>query len=284
MQIRFANAVRQLILSVSVIQLSPVVEAQDAGLIEYAPLPQWSSNAGFAVGAASPAALLPNASGATPEQVSPAASMLSSSLRVAARQSAQPPLASADGSRSEAPLDSSRSPSDEPEEVGSDSKKDEPKASENSLAPLQNRALTLSVRVVDLSVDDLGTHIVPRSAAAERTVESPNLRSASSKTVCWQPSNICHYPLRFEDAMLERHGQVRYGCCQPLASGIKFFATIPMVPYLNTLRPRCEPVYALGNYRAGSCAPQLRSSIPYDRHAALHEALVLAGFFWAMPL
>ncbi len=93
-----------------------------------------------------------------------------------------------------------------------------------------------------------------------------------------------HYPLYFEDAMLERHGQSRYGCLQPMVSGAKFLWTIPTLPYQYTLRPKHDCVYALGHCRPGSCAPVWHDMLPYDRHAMVVEALSLAGFFWAMPL
>ncbi len=151
------------------------------------------------------------------------------------------------------------------------------------LTPLQTVGLSIEVKVVDVSVRELG--ILPRSAAAERTPESlETARLAAYKCVHWHPSSICHYPLRFEDTMLERHGHVRFGCFQPLVSGVKFLGTIPMIPYLATLRPGCDPVYALGDYRPGSCAPMVRDTLPWDRDAAVVEALSLAGFFWAMPL
>ncbi len=158
------------------------------------------------------------------------------------------------------------------------------KRSANSLTPLQNRELSIPVRVVDLSVADLGTGILPESAADKQQKLAFLGRGASDKCVHWHPSEICHYPLRFEEPMLERHGHVRFGCWQPLASGAKFFATIPLIPYLHSLRPSCEPVYAFGSYRPGSCAPLLRETLPYDQRAAVTEALTLAGFFWAMPL
>lgn len=156
--------------------------------------------------------------------------------------------------------------------------------SENSLMPLQNRGLNNRVQIVDLSVSGLGTGQVPQGAAEQLAVEAAYGRAAAFKCVYWQPSSICHYPLRFEEVMLERHGHVRFGLLQPLASGARFFGTIPMIPYLNTLQPRSEPVYALGNYRPGSCAPMVRDSIPYDAHAAVVEAMAVAGFFWAAPL
>ncbi len=156
--------------------------------------------------------------------------------------------------------------------------------SENSLMPLQSRGLNNRVQVVDLSVAGLGTGQIPEGASVQLEVESAYGRAAAFKCVHWYPSSICHYPLRFEEAMLERHGHVRYGLLQPLASGARFFATIPMIPYLNTLQPRHQSVYALGNYRPGSAAPLVRDSIPYDAHAAVVEAMAVAGFFWAAPL
>lgn len=154
----------------------------------------------------------------------------------------------------------------------------------NALTPLQNRELSIPVQIVDLSLSGIGTGTLPESAADKRDKLPFPGRGAAFKCVYWQPSNICHYPLRFEEPMLERHGHVRFGCWQPLASGVKFFGTLPMLPYLYTLQPTHQPVYALGNYRPGSCAPLLRETIPYDREAAVVEALSLAGFFWAVPL
>ncbi len=161
---------------------------------------------------------------------------------------------------------------------------DEAEFSENSLMPLQNRGLNNRVQVVDLSVSGLGTGQIPEGAAEQLPVEAAYGRAAVFKCVHWHPSEICHFPLRFEEAMLERHGHVRFGLLQPLASGARFFGTIPMIPYLNTLKPRHQSVYALGNYRPGSSAPLLRDSIPYDSHAAVVEAMAVAGFFWAAPL
>ncbi len=278
MQFRFANTMRQLILGASVLQVSPWLMAQDSGLIEYAPMPQWG-NVAAAVGTSNAPHLPPRVTRIPGQFVSHASTVLP-----AAQKSPTTQLPSSSGPQLSGSSDLSKLPADETAADEVYTNEGNTQAREESLAPLKNRALSIAVQVVDLSVADLGTHVVPNSAAAERTIESNYMRAASSKCVHWQPSNICHYPLRFEDAMLERHGQVRFGCWQSLASGIRFFGTIPMIPYLNSLRPRCEPVYALGNYRAGSCAPALRSSIPWDRDAAFNEALALAGFFWAAPL
>lgn len=110
------------------------------------------------------------------------------------------------------------------------------------------------------------------------------MRGFPVQPVYWQPADICHSPY-FEDAMLERHGQVRWGCGpQPLVSGVKFISTIPLLPYLTTMHPPCEPRYSLGHFRPGTNAPVLKDHLPWDRRAAAVEALSAAGFWVAAPL
>lgn len=186
----------------------------------------------------------------------------------------QGPVVVGDGAAGNNRLDSTNAPAEA----------EAAESSENSLMPLQNRGLNNRVQVVDLSVSGLGTGQIPEGASEQLEVEAAYGRAAAFKCVYWHPSSICHYPLRFEEAMLERHGHVRFGLLQPLASGARFFGTIPMIPYLNTLQPRWEPVYALGNYRPGSSAPLVRDTIPYDARAAVVEAMAVSGFFWAAPL
>lgn len=160
---------------------------------------------------------------------------------------------------------------------------------QDALTPLQNRDLSPKVAIVDLSSARIGTGMVPDSASEARSQPARMLpdgvdRGAPPQVAYWRPSCICYFPLYFEDAMLERHGHVRFGHAQPLASGAKFFSTISLLPYLKTLRPTCECVYAVGHYRPGSCAPPLRDHLPWDRRAAVVETLSAASFFWAAPL
>ena len=158
----------------------------------------------------------------------------------------------------------------------------------DTLAPLLNRDLSVKIHSISISSAHVGTGLIPESAqrATQAAVSLPSgqERGVQPSMVHWHASLIQHYPLYFEDAMLERHGHVRFGHLQPLASGAKFFATIPMLPYLRTLQPKHECQYAFGHYRAGSCAPLLRDTIPYDKHAAIVESASAAAFFWAMPL
>ncbi|MEM9643890.1 MAG: hypothetical protein AAF989_02755 [Planctomycetota bacterium] len=99
----------------------------------------------------------------------------------------------------------------------------------------------------------------------------------------WAAPNTFSLPRYFEDRMLERHGHERFPYLQPLASGVRFFSTIPMLPYLATVRPPCECEYTLGYYRTGSCAPVMLQRPPYERRAVIAEAAAIAGASIALP-
>ena len=99
----------------------------------------------------------------------------------------------------------------------------------------------------------------------------------------WAPSSICHKPLYFQDTMLERHGHERFPCLQPVASGVRFFGTLPVLPYLMTLHPPQEDIYNLGHYRPGTAAPCLRERPPYDQHALRVQVLSAGAAAVAIP-
>lgn len=99
----------------------------------------------------------------------------------------------------------------------------------------------------------------------------------------WAAPNTFSHPLYFEDRMLERHGHERWGCFQPLASGTRFFATLPMLPYLSTVQSPCEIVYTKGYYRAGSPTPKFIQRPPLERRAVIVEAAAISGAIIALP-
>ncbi|WP_302120143.1 hypothetical protein [Allorhodopirellula heiligendammensis] len=99
----------------------------------------------------------------------------------------------------------------------------------------------------------------------------------------WAAPNTFSHPLYFEDRMLERHGHERWGCFQPLASGTRFFVTMPMLPYLATVQPPCENIYSKGYYRVGSPTPKFFQRPPLERRAIIVEAAVVSGTFIALP-
>jgi hypothetical protein len=146
----------------------------------------------------------------------------------------------------------------------------------------------LRAPTIDLSV--VGNGRLPDvldDPAPARTVpltEGPSRDGAWALTAyLWHAPNTFSNPLYFEDVMLERHGQERFKCLTPMISGTRFFATIPMLPYLATVQHPCECNYTLGYYRAGTCAPVLCQRPPYQRNAAIVEAAAISGAIIAIP-
>lgn len=126
--------------------------------------------------------------------------------------------------------------------------------------------------------DDQGTVTEPLPEGGSQRAASWNWTVKN-----WEAANTFSNPRYFEDRMLERHGQERFGCCQPLASGARFFATVPMLPYLMTVSEPCDCEYTLGYYRSGSCTPAFIQRPPYERRAMVMEALVVSGVTIGFP-
>lgn len=99
----------------------------------------------------------------------------------------------------------------------------------------------------------------------------------------WAASELRHRPLYFEDAMLERHGQTRHPVLQPMASGARFFLTIPVLPYAMVVDPPRPAQSTLGYFRPGSAAPCLLQRPPLQADAGVVEAGVWVGLIFLIP-
>ncbi len=99
----------------------------------------------------------------------------------------------------------------------------------------------------------------------------------------WSAANTFSNPRYFEDRLLERHGQECVACLQPLASGARFFGTVPMLPYLWTISNPCDCEYSLGHYPAGQCVPIMMQRPPYENRAAVVEAGAAAALIIGFP-
>lgn len=99
----------------------------------------------------------------------------------------------------------------------------------------------------------------------------------------WEASNYYNYPLYFEDAVLERYGHSYHPLVQPFVSVAKFGGQLVFLPYQMTIDPVDRPMYALGWYRPGDCAPKLRYQPPLNAKAAAVEAGVWTGLFFLVP-
>lgn len=91
-------------------------------------------------------------------------------------------------------------------------------------------------------------------------------------TMTWKASALCHKPLYFEQAHLERYGHTTGPLTQPIISAGHFFLMMPILPYQLALWPPYECMYPLGYYRPGNCAPYYLDPIPLSIRAGLAEA------------
>ena len=108
-------------------------------------------------------------------------------------------------------------------------------------------------------------------------------RSFPMMTMAWEPTNFYYYPLYFADPALERYGHTYHPVVQPVASLARAGVQFVLLPYQMTITPPCKREYPLGWYRPGECAPKLHYQIPLNAKAAVVEAAVVTGLFFAIP-
>ena len=108
-------------------------------------------------------------------------------------------------------------------------------------------------------------------------------RSFPLVTMAWEPTNFYYYPLYFADPALERYGHTYHPVVQPVASLARAGVQFVLLPYQMTITPPCKQEYPLGWYRPGECAPKLHYQIPLNAKAAVVEAAVVTGLFFAIP-
>jgi hypothetical protein len=98
---------------------------------------------------------------------------------------------------------------------------------------------------------------------------------------CWEPTNLYHNPIYFEDVPLERYGHTRhYIGIQPLFSTAKFALQLVGLPYQMSLFPVWDRQYSLGYYRPGEYVPYKYYQIPLNATAAVVEAGVISGSYF----
>jgi hypothetical protein len=112
-------------------------------------------------------------------------------------------------------------------------------------------------------------------------------QSTEANTV-WAPvptpdsMNFPYQPLYFEEPNLERYGRSS-GHLQPVLSGMRFFATIPALPYAMTVHRPNRLYLWRWPYEAGWGAPRVRELPPLDAKASLVQASLLTGLIFVVP-
>ncbi len=142
----------------------------------------------------------------------------------------------------------------------------------------------------NIKIQGIGTGVRPEDVTKDRLPPAQPLPNGETRAgnwglqaKQWVPGGFCHQPLYFEDPMLELHGHVRYPYLQPAVSGLRFFGTVPVLPYLATLRHPLDDVHTLGAYRPGTATPVLRYRAHYDPVALRNQFIATAGTAVAIP-
>ena len=94
--------------------------------------------------------------------------------------------------------------------------------------------------------------------------------------------NFPYQPLYFEELNLERYGR-SYGKLQPAISGLRFFATIPSLPYAMTVHDPHQTYHWNRPYQAGWGAPRVRELRPLELKPSLIQAGAIAVLIIAVP-
>jgi hypothetical protein len=145
------------------------------------------------------------------------------------------------------------------------------------IADLQARGI--STIKVGLLIEGVEGEDFPCECKLGREFSPPfEPRNFSQVVFHWKATGVCHKPLYFEDAQLERYGHSWNPILQPVMSGAHFFASVAFLPYNIGLNHPQECIYTLGYYRPGSCAPYMIEAIPFSWRASITEALALTGF------
>ena len=98
---------------------------------------------------------------------------------------------------------------------------------------------------------------------------------------CWEPTNLYHNPIYFEDVPLERYGHTRhYLLIQPFFSVSKFAVQLVGLPYQMSLFPIWDRQYSVGYFRPGEYVPYKYYQIPLNAKAAAVEAGVISGSYF----
>lgn len=91
-----------------------------------------------------------------------------------------------------------------------------------------------------------------------------------------------HQPLYFEEMNLERHGK-SLRTLQPVVSGVRFFGTVPLLPYKMAVQSPRSHSHSRDPYPAGVPAPWVRESKRFSLKAVAFETAMIAAAIMIIP-
>ncbi|MDR2345788.1 MAG: hypothetical protein LBE18_06950 [Planctomycetaceae bacterium] len=167
------------------------------------------------------------------------------------------------------------------------------KSATKSAAPADNLLLDKNIPVYDCNsirikpIKEISCDIKPRHGRLpdECPLSSEPYTGRHFSQTCfqWKASAVCTKGAYFENVQLERYGHSTCPVLEPIISGVKFFTTIPILPYKAGLTPPNECVYTLGHYRVGNCAPHQLDPLPISIRAILFESAAVIGAAAIIP-
>ncbi|MDR2762625.1 MAG: hypothetical protein LBB88_08505 [Planctomycetaceae bacterium] len=163
-----------------------------------------------------------------------------------------------------------------------------PLESINSSLVIDPNTTTHDCRVIGFKpINEISCDIKPRPGRLPEecplTSEPYMGRQFSQTCFQWKASAVCTKGAYFENVQLERYGHSVCPTLEPVISGVKFFTTIPILPYKAGLTLPNECVYTLGHYRVGNCAPHQLDPLPISVRAILFEGAAAVGAAALIP-
>lgn len=133
---------------------------------------------------------------------------------------------------------------------------------------------------------------LPEDLAQQTTGNVPTVVAARADEMYSEPMYAAaldrahefpYQPLYFEEINLERYGRSNCGVLQPAASGLRFFATIPSLPYAMTVHKPNQTYHWRWPYEAGWGAPRVRELRPLELKPSLVQAAAVSGLIFVVP-
>ncbi len=148
------------------------------------------------------------------------------------------------------------------------------KLAEKCISPRDLKSIRKITADISIKPEDLtGSKRLPPECSLGDTPLQP--RHWRQITFAWTAASTSHNPTYFEDEQLERYGHTWGPVKQTAVSAVRFFATVPLLPYYMGVYPPNECIYDLGQYRPGSCAPHYLDPFPISIRGALYEGMFL---------
>ncbi len=168
-------------------------------------------------------------------------------------------------------------------------RKNEAKKPASNLLPAQRPIGRINI---DLrSKPKNGSNVVPENLAQKAMGQIPVVQASRSDEMLGDmvfaksrnhDELFAHQPLYFEEANLERYGRT-CGPLQPTLSGVRFFATIPSLPYAMTVHHPRKTYTTRWPFEAGWGAPKVKELQPLQLKPSLVQAGAISGLLLVVP-